>query len=897
MIAMLFRHFRIRLLATLASPTSMFMLLVAGWSSLLLWPWFLRPSLPYAPARVDLFVHLIFIFVWPMMVAFGTLGAVESSGAKPSLVLRALPALPIGRRARAVAEALAPLLIALVVRFVFAEVSLLWFGLREPVTGEPLGWTDFAAETAQGTLLLLPGVLAWVSPVRPGRLFVLYPLTVATVTFAALQLGLIAIPVVGPLFLAGLAVLVLILAGHESGWEDRLASIGPRRATRYRPGLAPEVRFRRDQWAGPLRRWGLMLAGFVVIGVTVVALDYAGVLTEDSGDLYYGLVFGLSFSLIGMLVLFPLGVHLFQTDRGGRDGSMMTGTFCSAWSTLPVRRLTVIRAVYLHGLVAGVVWFLFLGGLLLLAHTLELRSLRMLRFFLPLLVAVPAVAGVLTCTAVGDKVRGLIAFLAVLLVLPVHIGVETATRWAGLLHGSPSVLAIDLALLALLGAIGGLPPLVHLRLRSRRPAALLVVALLFIGCAGSGEPRLTEEQRRANLETLDQVWNTIRDKHFDPELGGVDWETARESYRKRMELVETMSGARRILNELLEELGHSHVGIIPSDAYETGNDEGVPGLEVRVIDGQALVTAVWEEFPAAKTGVRPGWEIVRVGRQRIAPLLDELKQVYAGHSWEKTELTLHVQSLLRGPVGGTLDVRFRDSEDRKIKLRLGLVQPRGERFQAGLLAPEWAWIEARRIDGEIGYIAFNSFSYPTYMMPVFNEAMESFLNARGVILDLRGNTGGMGGMVAWMAGWLVQEKNTSLGTMPMRDNELRFIVQPRPETFDGPLAILIDEVSVSAAEMLASGLQGIGRARLFGTLTAGASLPAQLEKLPNGDTLMFPSSRHLTPGGEPVEGRGVEPDVEVRLTREALLQERDPVLETALNWIRNPESSKEVTKP
>jgi carboxyl-terminal processing protease len=425
-----------------------------------------------------------------------------------------------------------------------------------------------------------------------------------------------------------------------------------------------------------------------------------------------------------------------------------------------------------------------------------------------------------------------------------------------------------------------------------------VVALTaFSGCAGSSEPPLTEEQRRLNLESFNRVWTVIRDRHFDPQLGGVDWDAARDEFRPRMELVATMSGARRVLNEMLDRLGHTHVGVFPGEALTTGEEgrptesDGVPGLEVRVIDGKALVSSVWDRFPAAAAGVRPGWRLERVGRQRVAPLLASVGRESAGKSHAEVDQTLAVGALLHGPVGGKLHVRFRDVEEQVVKLDLDLVEPRGERFQAGLLPAEWAWIDTRRIAGDVGYIAFNSFAYPTHVMQSFNEAMESFLDADGLIIDLRGNTGGLGGMCLWMAGWLISEKGLSLGTVVMRDNELRLAVIPRATTFDGPVAILIDGVSASASEVLSGGLGGLGRARLFGTRTAGASLPAELERLPNGDVLIYPTSRHLTPDGEPVEGRGVSPDVEAPLTREALIEGRDPALEAALGWIRESPTS------
>jgi hypothetical protein len=461
--AMFFRHSWIRLRALATSPGAIFMLVVAGWSSLLLWPWMFRPALPYAPAGIDLVVHLVFLFVWPMMIAFGTIGATAVGTVKSAVGIHALPALPIGRRSRALGDALVSLLLAVLLRLVGAELSLAWFGLREPVTGEPIGWWEFGTETAIGALVMLPGVLAWVSTRRLDRTLLVKPLVVAAITFAALQLGLIAIPVVGPLFCLALAAAVLLMPELDLRLPAGLTAPGLFRRPLRRAGLDPEVRFRRDVWQGPLRRWGSMIAGFAAVALAVVLLDYFEVVPEDSGDLYYGLVFGLSFSMVGMVVLFPLGVQLFQTDRMGGNGSMMNGGFCAAWSTLPVRRLSVIRAVYLHGLASGLCWFLFLGGVIFLSNLLDLMSLRMLRFFMPMMLAIPAVAGVLTCTAVGDKARGLIAFLAVLLIIPAHIGAEMATRWGGLLHGSSSALAVNVTVLALLGAIGGLPPLVHLR--------------------------------------------------------------------------------------------------------------------------------------------------------------------------------------------------------------------------------------------------------------------------------------------------------------------------------------------------------------------------------------------------------------------------------------------------
>jgi carboxyl-terminal processing protease len=97
----------------------------------------------------------------------------------------------------------------------------------------------------------------------------------------------------------------------------------------------------------------------------------------------------------------------------------------------------------------------------------------------------------------------------------------------------------------------------------------------------------------------------------------------------------------------------------------------------------------------------------------------------------------------------------------------------------------------------------------------------------------------------------------------------------------------VDEISISTAEILAGGLQDLGRARVFGSRSAGAALPSAIERLPNGDGFQYAFANYVRTGGQPLEGRGVLPDVEAPLTREALLAGRDPALEAALTWIRS----------
>jgi carboxyl-terminal processing protease len=196
-------------------------------------------------------------------------------------------------------------------------------------------------------------------------------------------------------------------------------------------------------------------------------------------------------------------------------------------------------------------------------------------------------------------------------------------------------------------------------------------------------------------------------------------------------------------------------------------------------------------------------------------------------------------------------------------------------------------LDARTLPGGAGYVHFNAFLDPPTLMPAFEGALSRFREAPGLVLDLRGNIGGIGLLAMGIGGWLVAERDRDLGAMTTREGTLRFVLHPRNPVFSAPVAVLVDEVSISTAEILAGGLQDLGRVRVFGSRSAGAALPSAIERLPNGDGFQYAFANFVRPGGEPLEGRGVLPDVEAPLTRDALLAGRDPALDAALIWIRS----------
>jgi carboxyl-terminal processing protease len=161
-----------------------------------------------------------------------------------------------------------------------------------------------------------------------------------------------------------------------------------------------------------------------------------------------------------------------------------------------------------------------------------------------------------------------------------------------------------------------------------------------------------------------------------------------------------------------------------------------------------------------------------------------------------------------------------------------------------------------------------------------------------MILDLRGNLGGVAGMMMGVAGHFLAEPKT-LGIMRTRGDEMRFVANPRLATdtgvpvqpFAGSVAILVDGLSASTSEMFAAAMQALGRARVFGERTPGQALPAMATRLPTGDVLMHVVADFVAPDGSKIEGRGVIPDEVVPLTVADLGARRDGALEAAIRWM------------
>jgi carboxyl-terminal processing protease len=429
-----------------------------------------------------------------------------------------------------------------------------------------------------------------------------------------------------------------------------------------------------------------------------------------------------------------------------------------------------------------------------------------------------------------------------------------------------------------------------------RPLAILVRIVLVAGCCGVSPAQLTSRQKADNLDSFETVWRTVRDRHPDPKLNGLNWQAVHDSTRPAIENAQSMPEVRRALTAMLAKLAASHYAIIPGDLYkEIGNsppsatEEGSPGIVPVIIGDKAVVGSVEPDSPAALAGIRPGMVLDSINGAKLTPalrLLDDLKDQESQRIVEQS-----VSNKLSGPADQTvtLDVIDEQGHPKHLEFRRTTLKEtsNGKLVRFGNLPETRLYFESRALPDGAGYIRFNEFLDPVSIMPQFEAALKSFRGAPGLILDLRGNPGGIGIMAMGIAGFFIDKEGQKLGEMKMRDATLKFVIFPRPETYAGPLAILIDEGSASTSEILAGGLQDLGRARIFGVRSAGAALPSDIIRLPNGDGFQYAQASYTSDSGKVLEGEGVTPDAVVRQTREALVAGRDLVVEAADEWIRS----------
>jgi carboxyl-terminal processing protease len=418
-------------------------------------------------------------------------------------------------------------------------------------------------------------------------------------------------------------------------------------------------------------------------------------------------------------------------------------------------------------------------------------------------------------------------------------------------------------------------------------------------------------------EAFQIVWQTVNDLFYDPKFGGVNWAGVRERYEPRVTKVSSDGQFHQLLQQMLNELHQSHFLVIPREAIpkirvskERDNTDGSAndaeieepldslnykltdrmltgiGIDVRVLGGSAVVTRVEPGSTAARAGLRPGFVIKKVGDRSLDLVIAEIEKHPLWGSIIRPELPVFlIAGFINGELTSPLKLGYLDARNRWHSITIRRERLKGEMSPAiGNLPSMYTEFESKRLQGGVGYIRFNAF-VPSLMERLCG-ALRTMKDAPGIILDLRGNQGGLLGMIGGLTG-LLETRPTSMGTMQTRTGRVPLFMLPQTAPYSGPLVILIDGSTQSAGEMFASGLQEAGRAILVGEKSAGNTLPSAIKKLPTGAIFQYGFANFETPAGKRLEGSGITPDITVTLSRGNLLRASDPQLSAAIRRLRD----------
>ena len=165
-----------------------------------------------------------------------------------------------------------------------------------------------------------------------------------------------------------------------------------------------------------------------------------------------------------------------------------------------------------------------------------------------------------------------------------------------------------------------------------------------------------------------------------------------------------------------------------------------------------------------------------------------------------------------------------------------------------------------RITNGVGVIKLDSFARGSAAETAAAVRKLDRAGVRGLVLDLRGNPGGLLGQAVGVVSVFLRP-GASVVSLAGAHEPLRIVYSKKGTASTVPLAVLVDHDSASASEVVAGALKDHGRATIVGTPTYGKSLVQEIVRLPSGGALKLTVARYLTPAGVDISRDGVQPDI------------------------------------
>ncbi len=406
-------------------------------------------------------------------------------------------------------------------------------------------------------------------------------------------------------------------------------------------------------------------------------------------------------------------------------------------------------------------------------------------------------------------------------------------------------------------------------LDNRKRLTYSVVALLIIGASFFTGLRMGES-RAADANTVTAISNQIPTSDISADFSPFwkAWKLIDDKYTPSSTSTKSnVTSQDRIwgaISGMVAALGDPYTVFLPpeeSKVFESdiaGNFEGV-GMEVDIRDGVLTVIAPLKGTPAYKAGIKPGDKIIRIDDKSTDGMpTDEAVR------------------LIRGKGGTQVSVTV---------IRDGVKQP----FEIKMTR---AVIDIPTLDYDLrsdGVFVIHLYNFSATSPNLFRTALREFVRtgSNKLLLDLRGNPGGYLEAAVDMASWFLPAGDIVVSEH-YRDGREDTVHRSRGyDIFPNNLrmVILIDKGSASAAEILAGALKEQGIATLIGDTSFGKGSVQELIKITPDSSLKVTVAQWLTPKGNSITLRGIEPDVKVIPTDADIKAVKDVQFNAGINYL------------
>jgi tricorn protease len=381
----------------------------------------------------------------------------------------------------------------------------------------------------------------------------------------------------------------------------------------------------------------------------------------------------------------------------------------------------------------------------------------------------------------------------------------------------------------------------------------------------SFERNLREEFNQVFYE----LWTGLQENFYDEKFHGKDWKKIKEKYQTFLPHIRTRADLRTLINDMLGELNSSHMGF-RSIGEEEKTFHSLKSMQPGLVfqdNNPYIVKAIITDSAVDKQDIdiKPGDELTEINHQKVEPNVN--REYYFAVPSLEDEMLLTFK-------------RPQQNESRAFTVK---IHPGSSRSIRQHLYDEWIRDNQRLVDKKsskrIAYIHMKNMR-PEELNNFLIEMTTEYYNREGLILDLRYNTGG--NVHDAVLNFLSQRPYTQ-----WKYRGGKFAPQPNFAPAARPIVMLVNEQSLSDAEMTAEGFKQLKLGKIIGTETYRWLIFTIDKTLVDGSLYRLPSWGCYTLDKKDIEWTGVKPDIYIKTTFKDRLEGKDPQLETAIQEILN----------